>query len=162
MAYESKSGLNVNNFYGPRSTGGAVGEEERDNSRVRLSIDLTGTILNGTYLPPVVIPKGALVLTTPVLRVDEAFTLGGTSPTVQIGLTGSVATNNVTITQTELQAIGTKPLSTAPAGTLATTSTTGVAAAAKLAFALGGTSPTVTAGVGKATLIVEYFLKTKV
>lgn len=161
MSYENSAGLGVFNQFGARETGGAVGVETSDNSVHFLTVNLTGEMLNGTFLPPVVVPKGALFRSA-VLRVDEAFVVGGTSPTVRIGAAGSVGTNGFVLTEAELENVGTKVPASAGAGTWSTTSTTGTTAAAKVAFDLGGTSPTVTSGVGKATLILEFVNKTKV
>lgn len=160
MGFENKSGLGVNNYYGARNTGGSVGIEDADGSEFTLSIQFTGDSLNGSYLPPVNVPKGALLRRT-VLHVDEAFALGGTSPTVQFGAAGSVATNGIVLTQAELQAVGTKVPASTGAGTWATNSATGTTAAAKVGQALGGTSPTVTAGVGKGVLVLEFLNKNK-
>jgi len=159
MAYENKSGLNVYNQYGPRDTGGTVGVETTENSISLYSFTLTGDSLNTAFFPKVVLPKGAQVKRA-ILRVDEAFTLGGTSPVLNIGQAGTEATNGITITQAELQAVGTKVPASTGNGTWAASSATTVASA--IGKALGGTSPTVTAGVGKATLVLEVFNKTKV
>ena len=77
---------------------------------------------------------------------------GGTAP----------ATDGIVLSQTELQSIGTKTPASTGTGTWAQGSATGTTAAQKVAKALGGTTPTVTAGVGKATLILEFVNKTKV
>jgi hypothetical protein len=159
MTFKNQAGIGVSQNYGPRNTGSAVGLEDSDGSIFRLSVNLTGNTLNDLFLPPVVIPKGAKFRKYE-LRVDEAFALGGTSPTVQIGAFGAPGTNGVVITQAELQAVGTKELSTAGAGTWAQNSTTGTTAAAKVAVALGGTSPTATTA-GKAILVLEFFSKAK-
>ena len=159
MTFKNQAGIGVSQNYGARNTGSAVGLEDSDGSVFRLSVNLTGATLNDLFLPPVVVPKGAKFRKYE-LRVDEAFVLGGTSPTVQIGANGAPGTNGVVITQAELQAVGTKDLSTAGAGTWAQNSTTGTAAAAKVAVALGGTSPTAT-GAGKAILVLEFFSKAK-
>ena len=163
MGYANQAGLGVSNFYGPRDTtsGTGVGVERSDDSVHQLSISFSGTSLNDTFMPPVVIPKGALFKRA-TLRVDEAFTLGGTTPTVIFGAAGAEATNGFVLSQSELQAIGTKTPTSTGTGTWAQASATGVAAAAKVGKALGGTAPTVATGVGKATLILEYFNKTKV
>ena len=107
------------------------------------------------FTPPVVIPKGAKFISA-VLRVDEAFTIGGTTPTVQIGAAGSVATNGFVLSEAELETVGTKAVTSTGAGTWAIGSTTGTTAASKVAIALGGTSPTVASTAGRATLILEY------
>lgn len=163
MGYENKAGLGVNNQYGVRQTGGAVGVEHNYGSLNTLKIDLTGQSIADAvagFMPPVVIPKGALFKSAR-LRVDEAFVVGGTSPTVRIGAAGSIGTNGIVLTEAELEAVGTKTPASAGAGTWATNSATGTTAAAKVALDLGGTSPTVDATVGKATLILEYVFNTK-
>lgn len=161
MPFENSAGIGVSNFFGPRNTGGSVGVEESDTSRHRLSISITGEMLNGSYVPPVVIPKGAK-FENAILRIDEAFVIGGTTPTVQFGAAGSVATNGIVLTEAEMETVGTKVPASTGAGTWAQASTTGTTAAAKVAFALGGTSPTVDATVGKGTLILTFVNKTKV
>lgn len=70
--------------------------------------------------------------------------MGGTAP----------ATNGISITGAELGSVGTKVPASTGNGTWAQSSAT--TAAELLTMALGGTSPTVTRGVGKATLILEY------
>lgn len=161
MPFGNQSGLGVNNFYGPRDTGGSVGIEHGEDSLTRLSIAFTADSLRGSYIPPVVIPKGALFRSA-VLRVDEAFTMTGTSPTVIFGSLASEATNGVVMTSAELATIGTKAPASTGTGTWAQNSTTGVAAAAKVGQVLGGTTPVVTGTAGKATLILTFHNKTKV
>lgn len=160
MPYSNTAGLNVNNFYGARSTGYVVGMEDGLNSHKRLTIEFTGESLNSSFLPPLKVPKGSLIERI-TLRVDEAFTVGGTSPVVNFGSSGSVATNGVTVTGAELGTVGTKVPASTGNGTWSTSSTTGLTAGALVAFALGGTSPTVTSGVGKATLIVQFIDRAK-
>jgi hypothetical protein len=160
MPFENSAGIGVSAFYGARNTGGAIGVETTQDSVSNLVIDITGAMLNGTFAPPVVLPKGALVKSYR-LRVDEAFNLGGTSPTVRFGSAGSVATNGVVLTEAELENVGTKVPASAGAGTWSTTSATGLAAAAKVAFDMGGTSPTASATQGKAQLIIEFVNRTR-
>lgn len=161
MPFENTAGINVNNFYGPRNTGGSVGTEPNTDGIWQLSVDITGDSLQSAYLPPMVVPRGAHFLRY-VLRVDEAFVLTGTSPTLIIGGNGAPATNGVVLTQAELQAIGTKIPASTGTGTWAVASATGTTAAEKVGKALGGTTPAVTAGVGKGTLIAEYIFETVV
>jgi hypothetical protein len=161
MPYENSAGLGVNNFFGARETGGAVGVETSDSSRHNLSINITGEMLNGTFIPPVVVPRGARFIGA-VLRVDEAFNLGGTTPTVRFGASGSVSTNGIVLTEAEMEAVGTKVPASTGAGTWAQNSATGTTAAARVAFDMGGTTPTAVATAGKATLILTYVNKTKV
>ena len=164
MGYENTAGIGVNNQYGVRTTGGGVGVETSDNSVSVLRVDLTGDSINDAvagFVPPVVMPKGALIKSIR-LRVDEAFVVTGTSPTVLVGSAGSVATNGLVLTEAELEAVGTKTPASAGAGTWTTNSATGLTAGAKVAFALGGTTPAVARGSGKATLVVEYIHVAKV
>lgn len=161
MPFENSAGIQVSNYYGARETGGSVGVERSQDSLHRLSVTLTGAMLNGSFVPPVVVPKGARFVSA-VLRVDEAFDITGTTPTVQIGAAGSVATNGIVLTEAELEAIGTKVPASTGAGTWSQSSATGTTAAAKVAFALGGTTPAVNAALGKATLILTFANKTKV
>lgn len=160
MAYENKSGLGVFNQYGARDTGGSVGVEKTVDSLNQLSISFTGRSLNDSFISSFVLPRGAQVKRYS-LRVDEAFSLTGTSPTVIFGGTAP-ATNGVVLTQAELQAVGTKVPASTGTGTWSTSSATGTTAAEKVTKALGGTTPAVVVGQGKATLVVEYFFKTKV
>lgn len=158
MTFKNNAGIGVFQNYGKRDTGNAVGLEQGTDSGFRLSVNLTGQMLNDGFVPPVVVPKGALFRSA-TLRVDEAFALGGTSPTIRIGAAGSVATNGVVITEAQAETVGTKALA-AGAGTWAFDSTTGTTAAAKVAIDMGGTSPTSTNG-GKAVLVLEFFNKAK-
>lgn len=160
MGFENAAGIGVSNFYGARESGGSVGVEDHDGSTWSVSIAFTGASLNHSFVPPVSIPKGAQFKRA-FLRVDEAFSLGGTTPTVIFG--GTVpATNGFALSQAELQTIGTKTPASTGTGTWAQASTTGTTAAEKVTKALGGTTPTVLATQGKGTLVLEYFFKTKV
>lgn len=154
MGYSSASGINVSNYYGRRETGGSVGASHTKNNVKQLKIRFTGASLNETFLPEVTMPQGARVLRY-VLRVDEAFSITGTSPTVIFGGTAP-ATNGVVLSETELENVGTKVPSSTGAGTWSTSSSTGTTAAETVAKALGGTSPVVAATQGKAVLTVEY------
>ena len=160
MPFQNQAGIGVNNFYGARDTGGSVGLERSHDSIHTLSIAFTGDSLNSSFLPPVIYPKGAKFLRA-YLRVDEAFTLGGTSPTVIFGGTAP-ATDGIVLTQAELTAVGSKTPASTGTGTWAVASATGPLTAQRVTRTLGGTSPTVTAGVGKATLVIEFQNKTKV
>lgn len=160
MSYENTAGLNVNNHYGVRSTGGAVGGETRDGSEVTLRIDLTGKSINegiAGFVPPYFIPKGAKMVSFD-LRIDEAFVVTGTNPTVRLGGAAAATTNGVVLTEAQLEAVGTKAVTAQGAGTWATSSATGTTVAEKVVYAaLGGTdTPAVDPTVGKGTLIIKY------
>lgn len=161
MTYESKSGLNVFNAYGPRDTGGTVGVINDFNAVQEIQVDLTPEFLSGTFVPPVSLPKGAL-LRRATLRVDEAFTMTGTTPGIVVGAVGAETTNGIAITAAELAAVGTKQPASLGTGTWSTTSVVGTAAAAKIGKALTGAGAAVTAGAGKGRLSLEFYCATKV
>lgn len=158
--FENSAGLSVNNYYGARDTGGSVGVDHSDDSVHQLSIAFTGASLASAYLPPVVVPKGSLFRRA-ILRVDEAFVVTGTSPTLIFGGTAP-GTNGIVLTEAELEAVGTKAPASTGTGTWAQGSATGTTAAEKVTKTLGGTSPVIAATSGKATLILEFVNKTKV
>lgn len=160
MPFQNAAGLNVNNFYGVRNTGGAVGVEFSQDSVSRLVIDFTGQSLADGYVPPVVLPVGALVQSYR-LDVQEAFVVTGTTPTLRFGAQGSVAANGVVLTEAELENVGMKTPASAGAGQWATNSATGITAAARVAFDLGGTTPAIAATSGRAQLIIEYVRRRK-
>lgn len=164
MSYEANTGLNVSNHYGVRGTGGAVGQEHRKGSLVTVKIDLTGQSIADAiagFMPPVVVPKGAN-FNSARLVVDEAFVVTGTTPALSVGASGNVGTNFISISEAELEAVGTKELASTGAGTWAFASATGTTVAAEIALALTGTTPAVAATSGKATLILEYTFNAKV
>lgn len=154
MSYEANTGLGVYTQYGTRATGGSVGASHTKDNIKQVKIRFTGESLNSGFIPEVVIPQGARFLRY-VLRVDEAFSLTGTSPTVIFGGTAP-ATNGVVLSETELENVGTKVPSSTGAGTWSTSSSTGTTAAQAVALALGGTSPVVASTQGKAVLTAEY------
>lgn len=160
MAFENSAGLGVTNQYGPRDTGGTVGVERTSDSVQNLSIAFTAASLIGGGPQAFKVLRGTR-FTRYILRVDEAFTLTGTTPTVIFG--GAVpTTNGVVLTAAELAAVGTKAPASAGTGTWSTSSATGVAANETVKQVLGGTTPAVTPGAGKATLTAEFYFKTKV
>lgn len=129
----------VTNYYGTRTTfDGAAGTDGRvGNERVYTlyigGVDLTAATVR--------LPAGFTMHGNAVVEVQEAFNLGGTTPVINIGVSGSEGTNRVAqISEAQAEAVGT--YSIASAGTLA--ANTPLAAAATIAVALGGTSPTST------------------
>lgn len=159
MAYENTSGLNVFNQYGPRDTGGTVGVETGTESIRQLSLEITDTGLIDGFLPPFHLPAGAKFLRY-ILRVDQAFTLTGTTPTVIVGGTAP-ATNGIVLTAAELGTVGTKTPTSTGTGTWAVAAALGTTATERVRVILGGTTPAVTPGAGQATLIAEYIYKNR-
>lgn len=153
MAHENKAGLGgVHNHYGPRSTGTSVGVETSGGSSNSLSLYFTKETLQDTFIPPVVLPLGAIVKDI-YLTVDEAFT-GLTS--LSVGKEGAEATDGVTLTAAELAAVGGFNLPTAGVGEFGVDAAGGLSAPTKLGIVVTGT-PT----EGQATLTVEYYYKAR-
>ncbi|MNQ66865.1 hypothetical protein D3C85_813670 [compost metagenome] len=125
-----------------------------------MKVELTSKSLIEGFLPPFVLPRGAHFLRY-LLRVDAAITMTGTTPTVIVGGTAP-ATNGVVLTAAELAAVGTKVVTSTGTGTWAVASATGTTAAERVTIALGGTTPVVTPGTGRAFLIAEYVFNTTV
>jgi hypothetical protein len=158
MPYLNQAGINVFNQYGARSTGNSVGTDHTQNAVHELSVEITGTSLaDSLFVPPYVIPKGVRFLRA-TLVVDQAFTLTGTTPTVQIGGTAP-GTNGLTLSAANLGSVASLDVSAGLAGTWATNSAAGTTAAEKVTIALGGTTPAVTSGVGKASVVMSYIYK---
>lgn len=140
----------VYNYYGPRhrheGAQGRMGHMGADRELViRLSGDSYLTVTDS-------LPAGATVVGNALVEVEEAFVLGGTTPTINVGVQGSETTNRLAqLSEAQAEAVGT--YSVASAGTLAVN--TPLAAAVTIKVALGGTSPTIT-GAGKAKVTITY------
>lgn len=149
MSVETING--VKNYYGPKGrhetlqgvlkTGGAVKEGV---------VRFTG---ENYSLVSFKLPAGAAIVGKPLVEIEEAFALGGTSPTINIGTSGSHGTNYLCeISEAQAEAAGTYA-SAAPAGTLAVDAP--LAAETTVVVALDGTNPTITAA-GKAKVVFQY------
>ena len=143
------SGGNVNgvvhNHFGPMTEKGPEGIYNTDGMMEEISLEFTSTELNassvyGRWLIPLTLPTGAVIKDITV-DVKSAFTLGGTSPTIQVGTQNSVGTNGITISQAQAQAVGVY-VESSFSGTWASPLT----APATIDIQLGGTSPTATGG----------------
>lgn len=152
MAYEDSAGLNVHNHYGPRNTGGSVGVERSTDSKHELSLYFTKSSLNDGFLPPVVVPKGAKILSFR-MHVDEAFT-GVTAITV--GEKGAESTNGVPLVAGDINAIGSRTPTGPATGTWASGAANGTTADKEVGFTKTGT-----ATAGRGTLIIEYVYKAR-
>lgn len=146
----------VSNHYGPRDTGKTNGLTNSDGFMREISLDLDATVVgNGEFALTVVpkLPAGSRVEDV-FVEVEEAFALGGTSPTILVGTSGLEATNGVAVTEAQAEAVGVYDVTSALAGTWA--AATGFTSEVEIGVALGGTSPTVTTA-GKARLVIRYF-----
>lgn len=144
---------NVHTNYQTRRSGrGTQGVVKTEGAANEVSLEFTGefftTVPTEQWLFVPQLPKGAIIRRA-FLEVKEVFVIGGTTPTVKIGTSGSEATNGVSITEAQLEAVGTYDL------TLNGTWAAPLAAATNIAAVMAGTSPTSTA-VGKAELIIKY------
>ena len=156
MAFESNSGLGSRNFYGPRSAKeGIEGGIKTEGSVQELSLKFTGANINDDVFSTnlVQLPAGARILDA-VVRIDEVFVLGGTTPVINIGTDGSESTNGISIDETRGEASATyvdADTGIAINGTWAAT----LAADTEVSVALSGTTPTVGAG-GSAIVTIRY------
>lgn len=148
MAKETVNG--VPNFYGPRHRHEGV---QGAMSTVGAERQLVMLFSGDTYLTVTgALPAGATVVGNTLVEIVEVFALGGTTPVLNVGVSGSEGTNRLAqISEAQAEALGT--YSIASAGTLAVN--TPLAAAVVLKVALGGTTPTITSA-GKAKLITPY------
>lgn len=153
MAFEGNTGLQVATQYGVRGTGVSVGVEHSKDSKRQLSFELTGRGIREGFLPPLVVPKGAVFLKASVY-VDEAF-VGLTS--MNIGEGNAAGTNGLVLPALSLAddlAVGGRDLTARLAGTWAA----GVAQAK--ASRIGMTSVgTVDPTKGRASIVLEYTYK---
>ena len=141
----------VKNYYGAKGRfEGNQGVYRTDGSIKEAVITFTGESYTSVAFT---LPAGALIVHTPTVEITEAFVLGGTTPTINIGTSGSHGTNYFCeISEANAEAVGTYS-SAAPAGTLALN--TPLAAATNIVVALDGTNPTITAA-GQAKVVVTY------
>lgn len=117
MGYESNTGLGVNNHYGQRGTEDGIvgGGDIPGNGIIKESVvyakaaDFTiDDATNASFVTSFVLPAGAVPIDC-IFEVGTAFTQTGgtTSTTLNVGTSGSEATNGFTITDaaTSLSAV---------------------------------------------------------
>lgn len=142
----------VHNHYGTRATGKTAGVTDTSGFQHELSLDIDGVMVGKAGFELVVpkLPAGSDI-NKAYLEVTQAFALGGTSPAIEIGTEGSEATNGVTISEAQAEAVGRYDVTSALSGTWASP----LAAETVIGIALSGTSPTVTTA-GKMRLVLFY------
>lgn len=142
----------VSNHYGPRDTGKTTGNMRTAGAVNELVLDVDGDMASNEAFV-LVVPKlpAASIIEDVYVDVTEAFVLGGTTPAIEIGTEGSEATNGVTITEAQAEAVGMYDVTSALAGTWAA----GLAAETTVGLALSGTSPTSTSA-GKMRVVIRY------
>jgi hypothetical protein len=151
MGIENSAGLGVNNTYGPRKTAeGRSGEVKTAGVVKEVQLDFRGdnySIVSAT------LPKGAKFIEA-VAYVEEAFVLGGSSPTINVGTSGSAGTNYaIELSEAQAEAAGTVVYNSTGAGTF----NSALAAETPLKVELDGTSPT-SSDAGKAKIVVRYIV----
>lgn len=145
---------NVHNQYGARDSGGTVGVLEVDGITENLIINVDGGFYTdvGNELVNAIIPAGSIIKAAYV-DIEEAFVLGGTSPTILIGTNGSEVTNGLVISEAVAEATASANLTSTLAGTWDAEAP--LAADTTVGIALGGTNPTITRA-GKARVTIVY------
>lgn len=143
----------VHNHYGPRQSGNTVGVVKTEGSYNELSIEFDGTIVGDGAFPLIApsLPAGAVIKDV-TLKVEEVFVLGGTSPVVDVGTEGTEATNGFTMSEANLENIGTVDLTGALSGTWAAP----LAAETAVGILLGGGGANTVTSAGVAKLIINY------
>lgn len=151
--WSNSDGLRVH--FGTRRSGdeanfGTYGDV---GTQKELVFELKGTDFTaGVYTGPTITLKAGFTWRSGIAEVTEAFNLGGTTPTLNVGISASESTNRAAqLSEAQAEAIGVYNM--AGAGTLA--ANTPLAADSTLNIALGGTTPTITT-VGKVRITVKY------
>lgn len=144
------------NYAGARDTGGTAGVIRVDGLTEQLVINLDGTMFNDSIdagLVNYVIPAGAIIKAA-YIDVEEAFAISGTDTlAVEVGTSGSEATNGFTITEAQIEATNSVNLTSALSGTW--DSEAPLAADTTVAIVLSGTNPVIT-DAGKARITIVY------
>ena len=149
MSKENSAGLGVNNRYGPLLTpDGVAGVFKTAGAENELVIEFSGTNVNDDVISGF-LPAGSKPIEVYV-EVKSVFAVGGTTPTLEVGTDGSEATNGFSISEAQLEAVGTYVI-TSFNGTWAAR----LAADTTVSAALAGTSPTVTSA-GEARIVIRY------
>lgn len=146
-------GLRVH--YGTRRAGDEAnfGTNGDVGSTKTLVFEIKGTDFTaGVYTGPTLAIKGGFTWRSGIAEVLEAFVLGGTTPTLNVGISTTEATNRAAqLSEAQAEAIGVYNM--AGAGTLA--ANTPLAADSTLSIALGGTTPTVTTA-GRVRITITF------
>src|SRR5690606_33695153 len=112
MAREVVNG--VGRYFGPRDAYENVGgtEATRDDRRYFV-LDFSGKDFNGTTVRAK-LPAGATIRGPALVEVREVFALGGTTPTINIGVNGSHGTNYLAeLSKAQAEALGTYSVASA-------------------------------------------------
>ena len=142
----------VHTYFGTRDSGKTQGKTRTAGFVTEMTIDIDGDMVSAAAYPliaPEILAKS--IIEDVYMEVTEAFVLGGTSPTIEVGTETSEATNGFTISEAQAETVGIYDLTSALSGTWAA----GLAADTTLGLAMAGTSPTVTSA-GKLRVVIRY------
>lgn len=153
MSVETMPIRGVRQQYGERFTGRALGVIKTEGISNELTVDVTGETLNDLSYAEVKLPAGSII-TAAYFETSEVFVLGGTTPAIEVGTSGSEATNGVTVTEAQAEAVGADDITAALSGTWAAGAA--LAAETTVGIAFSGTTPTATTGVGKLRVTIVY------
>jgi hypothetical protein len=154
MGFESNTGLGVYNQYGPRGvengvvSGGELhgqGGAERD-----VTVYITGDDFNGTtsFNTELVIPAGGFFKSA-TFEVSEIFTTGNADNVFNVGTDTTESTNGVQIANPDVLGV-TQDLTGAGTWAAALVANTSVG------VSVTGTAAAVTAGSGRAKVVISY------
>lgn len=152
--FENSAGLGVNNHYGVRDTEAGVvsgGElEGQGGSTFEKVVYITGDDFAGgtSFNTQLTLPAGSFPIEA-VFEVGEVFTLGNADNVFNIGTDTSESTNGFAIANPDTASV-TKD--TSGAGTWAAA----LAADTAIGVSVTGTTAAVTAGSGRAKVIIRY------
>lgn len=151
MSREDSAGINVDNRYGPRPVPDmARGVIKTEGQYNEMTFEFSGKDINEGLVNVLnTIPAGILFVDY-IVEVQEVFVVAGTTPALEIGTSGSEATNGFTIAEATLEAVGIST-STTFNGTWAVT----LATTTDVGFALSGAGAAVT-DVGHARVVARY------
>lgn len=146
---------NVHNNFGPRTLGDTMGVNKVEGIKEELIYYFTGQMFNDLSGPlmPYVLPKGA-VITAVYMDVEEAFTLTGTTPAIEVGTQGTEVTNGFTISEAQLEATNTVSLTSALSGTWDNEAP--LAADTQIGVALSGSDTPTISNAGRARITILF------
>jgi len=151
MTVEITGTRGVRAIYGTRETGGGMGVIKTEGVSNELTVDLSVESITGDAWASVKIPAGSIPVEA-YCEVTEAFTVTGTTPTINVGTEGSEATNGVEVTEAQAEAVGAYDITASLQGTW----TSPLAAETEIGVALSGTTPALTGTAGKARVTIVY------
>lgn len=142
----------VNNVYGTRETGGAVGRIANVSTEVEYTFDLTVEAMTSDLFEPMVIPADSKVKEVYVY-VDEAFVITTGTTKGYIGEAGNEDTNGIQLDDTVLETAGIYKLATGKLLGTFNDASSYISANTELGFDIGTLDPSGTSG--KARVVIK-------